>query len=151
MDAELRELYQELIIDHARHPRNFALLADHTHTQEGYNPLCGDKLMLYLRVQDQVIRDISFVGEGCAISMASASLMTEQLKGKPTTEALALFAPMHQLMTTGGVTEAEQQTLGKLTVLSGVSEFPTRVKCATLAWHTLKGALSGTSDRVTTE
>ncbi len=151
MNTELRELYQELIVDHARHPRNFKCLEDHTHRQEGYNPVCGDKLTLYLRVKDDVIQDIAFSGEGCAISMASASMLTEHLLGKNTTEALALFMPMHELLTTSRLDSEERQALGKLAVMGGVSEFPARVKCATLVWHALKGALSGASGCVTTE
>lgn len=148
MDPELRELYQDLILDHGRHPRNFGPLASFTHKLEGFNPVCGDRLVLYLRVVDGLIEDIHFDGIGCAISVASASLMTERLKGRPVDEALALFAPVHQLLLTG---EAGPESLGKVEMLAGVSEFPTRVKCATLAWHTLKAALSGASQTVSTE
>ena len=149
MNAELRELYQEVVIDHCRHPKNFGELADFTHKLEGYNPLCGDRLTLYLQVEDGLIRDLKFQGVGCAISMASASLMTERLKGKPIAEAMQLFAEFHELMLTGATDKEE--LMGKLMILSGVNEFPTRVKCATLAWHTLKGALYGERRSVSTE
>jgi nitrogen fixation NifU-like protein len=151
MNPELRELYQDLILDHGRHPRNFGGLDGYTHKLEGFNPLCGDRLTVYLKVVDGKIEAIGFEGQGCAISVASASLMTERLKGKTVDEALALFEPVHQLLMTGDLDEEESESLGKLTMLSGVSEFPTRVKCATLAWHTMKGALSGKSDGITTE
>lgn len=151
IDTDLRALYQDVILDHGRQPRNFGALAEYTHRLEGYNPLCGDKLTLYLAVQDGVIHDIGFDGEGCAISVASASLMAEQLKSKTVADALALFTPMHHLLTTGELGVDNDKALGKLAVLGGVSEFPARVKCATLAWHTLKGALSGETDQVSTE
>jgi len=148
METELRELYQDLILDHGRQPRNFGALSGYTHRLEGFNPLCGDRLVLYLKVRDGRIEDIGFEGVGCAISVASASLMTERLKGRPVDEALALFGPVHQLLLTG---EGERQALGKVAMLAGVSEFPARVKCATLAWHTLRAALSGESQPVSTE
>ena len=144
MNQELRELYQEVIIDHGRRPRNFKVLEGYTHSQEGYNPLCGDRLKLFLLIKPgptQVIEAASFLGEGCAISMASASLLTESLKGKTLTEAQALFKHFHQLVT--GNDKQSQIELGKLQVLGGVRAFPTRIKCATLAWHTLLGALKG--------
>ena len=155
MNQELRELYQEVIIDHGRRPRNFKVLEGYTHSQEGYNPLCGDRLQLFLLIKpgpEQVIEAASFLGEGCAISMASASLLTESLKGKTQAEAQALFQQFHQLVTGG---EQSQTELGKLRVLAGVRAFPTRIKCATLAWHTLLGALSNNEEKpedwVTTE
>lgn len=143
----LRELYQETIFDHYRQPRNFGQLDRANRRAEGYNPLCGDKVTLYLRVEDGVIRDASFEGSGCAISTASASLMTESLKGKREEEALHLLGKFHDLVT--GIATAED--LGKLAVLAGVREFPQRVKCATLAWHTMKAALQNVEKPVTTE
>ncbi len=144
----LNDLYQEIIIDHSRRPRNFRRMDDATRTVEGYNPLCGDKLALYLKVEDDIVRDISFVGAGCAISTASASLMTESVKGKTRAEAQAMMQRFHELLT------ADQQAggdFGKLAVFSGVREFPARVKCATLAWHTLKSGLEGKQEVVSTE
>lgn len=143
----LRELYQETIFDHYRQPRNFGQLDRANRRAEGYNPLCGDKITLYLRMEDGVIRDASFEGSGCAISTASASLMTESLKGKSEEEALHLLGKFHDLVT--GIATAED--LGKLAVLAGVREFPQRVKCATLAWHTMKAALQNVEKPVTTE
>ena len=151
MNVDLGDLYQEVIIDHGRHPRNFGELAGATHTAEGFNPLCGDQLTLYVKLADGHIAAIAFQGAGCAISQASASLMTTALKGKNEEEALALFGRVHAMLTegpNGGVRPAE---LGKLAVLSGVWEFPMRVKCATLAWHTLRSALEATGSRVSTE
>lgn len=136
---DLRELYQEMIIDHGRRPRNFGVLAPATHSADGHNPLCGDQLTVYLDIDaGKTIRDIKFEGQGCAISMASASLMTEALKGKSIAEAETLFAGFHDLVMDQVKTPAD---LGKLAVLAGVKEYPTRVKCATLAWHTLHAAL----------
>lgn len=151
MNPELRELYQDVIVDHGRHPRNFGVPEDFTHRLEGFNPLCGDKLTLYLKVADDTIEDIRFDGIGCAISTASASLMTERLKGRSVDEALALFGPVHNLLVGGKSGDPQSEELGKLKILAGVSEFPTRVKCATLAWHTLKAVLSGDDESVTTE
>jgi len=141
MNQELRELYQEVIIDHGRHPRNFKKLEDHSHSQEGYNPLCGDRLMLYLKVENDRVIDAAFEGVGCAISMASASLMTTQIKGKTLEEIQQLFQAFHCLVTTPEPPSSVQNCLGKLTVLGGVRDFPTRIKCATLAWHTMKVGL----------
>lgn len=152
---ELRELYQEVIFDHFRKPRNFGQLAHANREAEGYNPLCGDKIKLYLQVENGIIKDASFVGSGCAISTASASLMTENLKGKREEEALRLFKHFHNMLTGEMVTAqadtAAQSGLGKLQALAGVREFPQRVKCATLAWHTLQAALADTHKTVTTE
>src|ERR1017187_2051961 len=145
--ADLRELYQEVIFDHYRQPRNFGRLDGANRKAEGFNPLCGDKVTVYLQVEDGIIRDASFEGTGCAISTASASLMTESLKGKREDEALRLLGEFHA-MATG---DATGSGLGKLEVLAGVREFPQRVKCATLAWHTLQAALEGGQDAVTTE
>ncbi|MFC5475643.1 Fe-S cluster assembly sulfur transfer protein SufU [Paraherbaspirillum soli] len=147
--TDLRELYQEVIIDHYRKPRNFHALADANRKAEGFNPLCGDRLTLYVKLEDGVIRDLSFEGAGCAISTASASLMTEQLKGKTEQQAEALFQEFHHLLTQDAA--APGPDLGKLTVLAGVRAFPARVKCATLAWHTLHAALLNQTDPVSTE
>jgi len=150
--SDLRELYQELIFDHYRRPRNFHALPNANHKAEGYNPLCGDRITLYLRIEDGIVKEASFEGVGCAIATASASLMTEALKGRTESEAEALFGRFHDLVTAPPVGEAAAAPeLGKLTVLSGVREFPTRVKCATLAWHTLHAALHDDQHRVTTE
>ena len=148
--SDLRELYQEVIFDHNRRPRNFGRLAGANRSAEGFNPLCGDKLALYLKMVDGVIEDASFEGTGCAISTASASLMTEALKGKTEAQAQALFAGFHALVT-GGDGAPAAVPLGKLEVLSGVREFPSRVKCATLAWHTLHAALHDVKQPVSTE
>jgi len=143
------DLYQETILDHSKRPRNCRPMEDATRNAEGYNPLCGDKLKLYLKMEGDVVRDLSFVGSGCAISTASASLMTESLKGKTRDEALGLLDKFHDLLTTD---TAVSKDLGKLVVFCGVREYPARVKCATLAWHTLKSALTGAAaEPVTTE
>ena len=135
------ELYQDVILDHNRRPRNFGAMAGANRTAEGNNPLCGDRLTLYLELDGDRIENVSFEGAGCAISTASASLMTEALAGKTTAEARALFEQFHEMLTAGD--PGNPETLGKLAVFSGVREFPMRVKCATLAWHTLKAALDG--------
>ena len=140
-NLNLRELYQEVIIDHGRHPRNFKKLEDHSHSQEGYNPLCGDRLILYLKVENDHVIDATFEGVGCAISMASASLMTTQIKGKTVEEVQQLFQAFHCLLTDPEPAAGVQDSLGKLTVLGGVRDFPTRIKCATLAWHTMETGL----------
>ncbi|OHC68928.1 MAG: SUF system NifU family Fe-S cluster assembly protein [Rhodocyclales bacterium GWA2_65_20] len=150
MTSDLRDLYQELVIDHGRRPRNFGRLTQANHRAEGYNPLCGDRLTLYLKLAGDVIEDASFEGAGCAISTASASLMTEALKGKTAAQAEALFAGFHALVT-GAAPDAAAAPLGKLAVLGGVREFPARVKCATLAWHTLHAALHDAAQPVSTE
>jgi nitrogen fixation protein NifU and related proteins len=148
--SELSDLYQEVILDHNRRPRNFRSIDDASRKQEGYNPLCGDRLTLYVTLDGERIADVAFQGSGCAISKASASLMTETLKGKTVTEARELFEKFHDMVTSSPDTKAPD--LGKLSVLSGVREYPTRVKCASLAWHTLKAAVSGETDApVTTE
>jgi nitrogen fixation NifU-like protein len=150
---DLRDLYQDVIVDHSRRPRNFGALAEHNHRADGVNPLCGDKLTLYLKVQGGIIEDASFEGAGCAISTASASLLTEALKGKTEAQADALFATFHALLTGGEPSPAvpEATALGKLEVLCGVRDFPTRIKCATLAWHTLQAALHDHKKPVSTE
>jgi nitrogen fixation protein NifU and related proteins len=147
--SELRELYQEIILDHNRRPRNFGPLPEANHQAEGYNPLCGDKVTVFLDLEDGRIRGVSFQGAGCAISTASASLMTEALKGRTVEAARALFEEFHDLVTTGAGEGAPE--LGKLAVFSGVREFPMRVKCATLAWHTLLAALEEKDQPVSTE
>jgi len=151
MNSELRDLYQEVVIDHSKRPRNFRKVEDATRTAEGFNPLCGDQLTLYVKLANGVIEDIAFQGAGCAISKASASLMTAALKGKKQEEALALFGRVHILLTEGPSGAVKPEEVGKLAALSGVWEFPMRVKCATLAWHTLRNALEGTADRISTE
>jgi len=148
--TDLQDLYQELILDHGRRPRNFGKLEDANKTAEGYNPLCGDKIRVYVKVGGDVVEDIKFEGAGCAISTASASIMTDALKGKTRAESEQLFKAFHDLVT-GHQQESETQDLGKLAVFSGVSEFPMRVKCATLSWHTLRAALSGEGEVVSTE
>jgi nitrogen fixation NifU-like protein len=147
--SDLRDLYQEIIFDHNRHPRNFGRLEGADHVAEGYNPLCGDTVKVYLKLENGVVADLRFEGRGCAISTASASLMTEALKGRTVAEAERLFAEFHALLTDAKA--PEQHDLGKLEALSGVREFPSRVKCATLAWHTLKSALEGRAEPVSTE
>ena len=141
--SELGDLYQEVILDHNRRPRNFRAIDD-GYKQEGYNPLCGDRLTLYLKLDGDRIADVAFQGVGCAISKASASLMTEAVKGKTVAEARELFEKFHDMVTSSPDTAAAD--LGKLSVLSGVREYPTRVKCASLAWHTMKAAVSGAED-----
>jgi len=148
--SELRELYQEMILDHGKKPRNCRVLPGANRRAEGFNPLCGDRLTLWLQVEDGVVHDAAFEGRGCAISTASASLMTETLKGRTETEAQALFQGFHRLVTGEGPATGGP-ALGKLSVFSGVSEFPLRVKCATLCWHTMRAALENRVDPVTTE
>ncbi|ENO89942.1 Fe-S cluster assembly sulfur transfer protein SufU [Thauera linaloolentis] len=144
---DLRELYQEVIFDHNRQPRNFHPMPDADHQADGHNPLCGDQLTVYLHIEDGVVKDVSFVGHGCAISTASASLMTEAVKGKPVAEVEALFHDFHALLTD----TPPARDFGKLAVLAGVREFPARVKCATLAWHTLHNAIVGAQAPARTE
>ena len=141
---ELRELYQELILDHSRRPRNLHGMPAASHRAEGYNPLCGDRATVYLQVEDGVVKQASFEGAGCSISTASASMMTDALRGKTVAEAKALFERFHELVTSDPSRAAEvAPELGKLAVFQGVHEFPMRVKCASLAWHTMKSALEG--------
>jgi nitrogen fixation NifU-like protein len=152
MSSELRDLYQEVILDHNRKPRNFRKLASPTRDAEGYNPLCGDRVTVEIALEGDVIRDIGFQGSGCAISRASASLMTADIKGKLVAEAEAVFARFRAMLTenfAGGDDAAAQ--LGKLAVFEGVREFPSRIKCATLPWHTLHAALAGQTEPVSTE
>jgi nitrogen fixation NifU-like protein len=149
MMAELEELYQEVILDHNKSPRNFRVIENADRKADGFNPLCGDHVTVYLRLRDGLIEDISFQGSGCAISKASASMMTAELKGKRESDAGELFDKVHKMLTGDGVDGG--QSLGKLTVLSGVSKFPARVKCASLAWHTMNSALKGDSEVASTE
>lgn len=149
MTSPYRELYQEVILDHGKRPRNHHALEDAANA-EGYNPLCGDRVTVYVKVEDGVIRDVSFEGQGCAISTASASMMTSVLKGKTVQESHLLFERFHEAVAGEGDSSSTDE-LGKLAVFEGVREFPSRVKCATLAWHTLRGALEGTEQPVTTE
>jgi nitrogen fixation NifU-like protein len=149
MNNHLRELYQEVIFDHYRTPRNRRVLTGANRKAEGSNPLCGDKVSIYLDIQDGVIRDASFEGVGCAISTAAASLMTEALKGRKADDVEALFRDFQRMVTESEASPHAQ--LGKLEVLAGVREFPSRVKCATLAWHTALAALRGQPDPVSTE
>ncbi len=147
---DLRDLYQELILEHSKAPRNYRELENPDHKAEGYNPLCGDHFTVFLHMEGDRIRDVTFQGSGCAISKSSASMMTQSLKGKTRAEAEELFERFHKVVT-GEAVNGDQAKLGKLAVFSGVSEFPTRVKCATLAWHTLQAALQGKQDAVSTE
>lgn len=149
--SDLRELYQEVILDHNRRPRNFRVIAGANRHAEGYNPLCGDRLTLYLQVEGERITDASFEGSGCAISKASASMMTESVKGKTVAEAEALFERFHRMVTTPPDAPAGAEGLGKLAVFAGVREFPVRVKCASLAWHTMKSAVEAKDEVVSTE
>ena len=147
--SELRELYQEVILEHSKKPRNYRALEQANHKAEGFNPLCGDHFTVYLDLKDGVINDVGFQGSGCAISKASASMMTQMLKGKTAAEAEDVFTRFHDLVTGHGSSSEEE--LGKLAVFAGVSEFPLRVKCATLAWHALRAALRGEEQAVSTE
>lgn len=152
MDQELRELYQQVILDHNKSPRNFRLIEHPTNHAEGYNPLCGDNINVFLSVNDkEVIEDISFQGSGCAISKASASLMTSMLKGKTVKEAENIFNKFHELVTDKLGDNPDIDELGKLAVFGGVREFPARVKCASLAWHTMLNALHNKNEKVVTE
>ena len=141
--SDLSDLYQEVILDHNRRPRNFGALPDASHSAKGYNPLCGDKLTIYAKVEGDRIAGLMFEGSGCAISKASASLLTDALKGKTLDEAATLFERVHHMLTLPMDQAVDDESVGKLAVLSGVREFPMRVKCASLAWHTLKAALTG--------
>lgn len=151
--SDLRELYQQVIIEHSRSPRNFKQLEGASHSAEGYNPLCGDQITVYVLVDGGLVKDVSFKGSGCAISKASASLMTAAVKGKTIEEAEQMFDRFRGMVTAAHDAEIDEAALGKLAVFSGVREFPVRVKCATLAWHTLHAALEGegVEKTVTTE
>jgi len=151
MDRELKELYQQVILDHNKSPRNFRKMENASSQAEGYNPLCGDHIDVYVLVEDGIVKDVSFNGEGCAISKASASVMTSMLKGKSKEEAEKLFNKFHNLVTGKLGDDMDVDELGKLAVFAGVQEFPIRVKCASLAWHTLMSALEDKEKKVTTE
>jgi nitrogen fixation protein NifU and related proteins len=149
--SDLRDLYQDVILEHSKAPRNYRELAAANHKAEGFNPLCGDHFTVYLDLENDSIRDISFQGSGCAISKASASMMTQILKGKTKADAEKLFEVFHSMVTGKAPADGSRPELGKLAVFSGVSEFPVRVKCATLAWHALHAALEGKAEAVSTE
>jgi nitrogen fixation protein NifU and related proteins len=149
---DLRDLYQQVIVDHNKHPRNFGKLADFNHEADGYNPLCGDKLHIYLKVSEAgIIEDVAFEGEGCAISVASASLMTEAMKGRPVSAFHNLFVGFQHMVTSDLAEAPDEKHMGKLAVLAGVREFPSRIKCATLCWHTLQSALQDKPEPAKTE
>ncbi|MFQ5988774.1 MAG: Fe-S cluster assembly sulfur transfer protein SufU [Candidatus Methylomirabilales bacterium] len=149
--SDLRELYQQLILDHSKKPRNFVKPEGANRTAEGHNPLCGDVVTVYLHLEDDAIQKIGFQGSGCAISKASASMMTDSVKGKTKAEAETLFERFHELVAGEASKAGNPSELGKLAVFAGVREFPVRVKCATLAWHTLRAALEGKGETVSTE
>ena len=149
--SELSDLYQEVILDHNRSPRNFKKLDHADRKADGYNPLCGDQITVYVKLENGVIREVSFQGSGCAISKASASMMTASLEGKTVDQAEAMFDRVHRMLTGGSSPAVDAQELGKLAALSGVSNFPARVKCATLSWHTLRSALKGEPRVASTE
>jgi nitrogen fixation NifU-like protein len=151
MSDDLRDLYQEMILDHSKRPRNFKTLPAANRSAEGYNPLCGDRETVYLTLEGDVLQDVSFQGSGCAISTASASMMTERVKGMTRPQAEALFEKFHDLITSASGPKPGGPGLEKLEVFSGVREYPVRIKCATLPWHTLKAALAGGQERVSTE
>ena len=146
---DIKDLYQEIIVDHNRNPRNFGAIDDADNIMEGFNPLCGDRLKLYIKTEGQIISNIAFDGTGCAISVASASLMTDAMKGKSINNAEILFNNFHELITNDNA--VDEESLGKLAVLAGVKDFPGRVKCATLCWHTLHSAITGDKETVSTE
>ena len=149
---DLRDLYQTVILDHNKSPRNFGVLEDADRRADGHNPLCGDQLTVYVRLdEDDEVADIRFEGLGCAISRASASLMTEAVKGRSKQEILEIFERFHEMVTTNPTEEVDVADLGKLSIFAGVREYPARVKCATLAWHTLQAALQGKDETATTE
>jgi nitrogen fixation NifU-like protein len=149
--SELDELYQEVILDHNKSPRNFRAMADANRKAEGYNPLCGDQVTVYVKFEDGIIKDISFQGSGCAISKASASMMTSALKGKTEAQAHELFKNVHGMLTGESNQQQGRNDVGKLAILSGVCKFPARVKCASLAWHTVNSALHGQAEVASTE
>lgn len=151
MNTELDELYKQVILDHNKSPRNYGILHQHTHSAEGHNPLCGDHIDIYLEMDGDKIKDISFSGSGCAISKASASIMTTVMKGKTVEEAKVLFDEFHEVVTSDPTSEIDDTNLGKLSVFCGVREFPARVKCASLAWHTLTNALNHESKNISAE
>jgi nitrogen fixation NifU-like protein len=149
--SDLRDLYQDVILEHSKTPRNYREQPAANHKAEGFNPLCGDRFTVYVTLDGNTISDVSFQGSGCAISKSSASMMTQSVKGKTLAEAEKIFERFHEMVTGHAPASGKESELGKLTVFSGVSEFPIRVKCATLAWHTLNAALEGKQDAVSTE
>ncbi len=149
--SDLSDLYQEVILDHTKRPRNWGVLADATGVAQGHNPLCGDRLSLYVKVESGMLTAISFEGSGCAISKASASLMTDAVKGRPISDVFSLFDRVHAMLTTPVGQDVDDASVGKLAALAGVREFPVRVKCASLPWHTLKSALGGSPAVAKTE
>lgn len=149
--SDLRELYQEVILDHYKRPRNFRVIGNAPRKADGHNPLCGDRVTVYVAVEDGLVKDVSFQGSGCAISTASASMMTDHLRGKTVEEAERVFRAFHEMLTAQPGETRPDESLGKLAVFAGVCEFPMRVKCATLAWHTLHAALERGDGSVTTE
>ena len=151
MDEELKELYQQVILDHNKSPRNFGKIEHANHTAEGYNPLCGDKINVYMKIENEIVKDITFLGSGCAISKASASLMSSMIKGKTREEAEKIFNLFHDLIIGKLDEEKSLEDLGKLTVFAGVKDFPSRVKCASLPWHTMINALKNIDEKVKTE
>ena len=151
VEIDLDDLYQQVIVDHSRSPRNFRELTDATASGEGHNPLCGDRITVYLRIDDSAVVDISFLGRGCAICIASASMMTESVKGRSVRDVEAMFNHFHAMLTDAEGDVRDDEALDKLVVFEGVSRFPVRVKCATLPWHTMKAALGGRSQVTTTE
>lgn len=148
---DAQDLYQEIVMDHNRRPRNFGSIADSTSSSEGFNPLCGDQVTVFLKVSDEIVEDVSFEGVGCAISKSSASMMTEGVKGKSVAEALTVFQAFRRMLTTTSDQVEDSEVLGDLEILKGVSQYPTRIKCATLSWHTLQAALQGSGSDVSTE
>ncbi|MFH1800798.1 MAG: Fe-S cluster assembly sulfur transfer protein SufU [Candidatus Omnitrophota bacterium] len=151
MNGDIRELYQQMIMDHNKNPRNFHAMTDANRSVDGYNPLCGDHFKVYIKMEGDKIKDISFDGSGCAISKSSASMMTSALKGKTREEAKALFEEVHKMLSRGMDEPFDATKVGKLATLGGVCEFPSRVKCASLAWHTMLEGLEPTGKQVTTE
>jgi nitrogen fixation protein NifU and related proteins len=149
--SDLTELYQQVILDHNKKPRNFKVLETANREQEGYNPLCGDQLKLYLELDGETVKDIAFQGQGCAISKASASMMTAAIKGKTKDEAKTMFEEFQKMVKGELDPEAQENHLGRLKIFAGVREFPARVKCASLSWHTLRAALEGSQEAVSTE
>ena len=148
---DAQDLYQEIVMDHNRRPRNFGSIADSTSSSEGFNPLCGDQVTVFLKVSDEIVEDVSFEGVGCAISKSSASMMTEGVKGKSVEEALTVFQAFRRMLTTTSDQVEDSEILGDLEILKGVSQYPTRIKCATLSWHTLQEALQCSGSNVSTE
>ena len=148
---DIKDLYQDIIVDHNRSPRNFRKMENANRSADGYNPLCGDKLTIFLKIENGIVEDVSFEGSGCAISIASASLMTQQIKGKTEEEANAIFNDFHAMVTDESDEIGDFETMGKLAALAGVKQYPSRIKCATLCWHTLNAAIKRAEDIVATE